>query len=754
MPEYTFVGTLQSTVKCFSLWNGTSNDAAPANWFGTGFDDSGWSFSANPPGSTGPSSGAVYPNGAGSFDLAAGSQEGVAPFTTVPSTNAQWLNRWYFIPPALPYEAYLLDKRSNGGGASSETVVNGTASGTLQSAGVPLSLTITNISDALTGGTNLIAWRTNDLWPSTGYAAYHSLRLVFYVPDPGGRPTAWGTIVPGVNDEGVLGTLAVTTILEPTYMDVSNLPDPDDPQVVKIASNGRTTVLLTNRGRLYACGDNDGVMIFGNTAASSTVPVEIGTGAVTSGSWCDVQVGGDSIIGLTRHGGVWTMGLNSYGSCGNGNTNPVIAMDSIGTLDHRGALFVAGGSGHLAYATDTLVSTCGDNTYGQLGVGDTTVRTSFTPVNLALSSDQISMLSACESATIFTKGANTYGMGRAQFGSLDFDLYDAGTGPNHIVTSPTIGAPFAINDETYSDQSDDVATQFFGAMTLRTNIQADLGSGLQVFRNAQTLGDGTPYGGAGDGAGTTVYGTEAITAGGVLAKLTSTTDLTDVFGIAESGGLVNEWASGDSRATLGAFGRAWETQFTDSLSGVALSQAVGSQTQYLWPMNDPTSIYLISADVRRVQVVVQNVAGPGGGTVTANLQVYDGPDTVNDIVFTTSSNVPLSQSRTLLADNRLGLYGLRVWLTYSFAPPRPNTVNATLTLTGLELTNRLWTWGYGGYGQMGNNTTTASNLYAISQNGLTGVSQVCIARRVAFAIAETGAVTQVGRGRSWAQVIG
>lgn len=44
----TIITPSQANVRCLDLYNGSSNNAVPTNWEQTGFDDSGWGFSANP----------------------------------------------------------------------------------------------------------------------------------------------------------------------------------------------------------------------------------------------------------------------------------------------------------------------------------------------------------------------------------------------------------------------------------------------------------------------------------------------------------------------------------------------------------------------------------------------------------------------------------------------------------------------------------------------------------------------------------
>ena len=67
----------------------------------------------------------------------------------------------------------------------------------------------------------------------------------------------------------------------------------------------------------------------------------------------------------------------------------------------------------------------------------------------------------------------------------------------------------------------------------------------------------------------------------------------------------------------------------------------------------------------------------------------------------------------------------------------------------------LYTWGYGGLGQMGNGLIAATNIKPISQNGLTGVISATCTAGIMFAIqGSIGPVTPARRGRSFVQMIG
>src|SRR3954463_16361542 len=103
MPTFQYVGLQQTTTKVLDLWNGASNNAPPANWFTTGFDDSAWPASVNPniP-AVGVFSGRYNPTLAvcnTTNGLPADAQP-IAPWTTPPSVSASFVLRAHMTMPA------------------------------------------------------------------------------------------------------------------------------------------------------------------------------------------------------------------------------------------------------------------------------------------------------------------------------------------------------------------------------------------------------------------------------------------------------------------------------------------------------------------------------------------------------------------------------------------------------------------------------------------------------------------------------
>ena len=123
---------------------------------------------------------------------------------------------------------------------------------------------------------------------------------------------------------------------------------------------------------LYAWGDNStGQLGLGDTTNRSS-PVQVGA-LVT---WAEVTTGGSATVAIKNDGTMWSWGYNGQGQLGLGDTTERSSPVQIGALTTWASVSV-GGNFALAIKTDGTLWSWGSNTtYGQLGLGDTTNRSS------------------------------------------------------------------------------------------------------------------------------------------------------------------------------------------------------------------------------------------------------------------------------------------------------------------------------------------------------------------------------------------
>ena len=177
--------------------------------------------------------------------------------------------------------------------------------------------------------------------------------------------TLWGW---GNNSQGELGKGNTTSYSSPVQIG----------SLTNWSSGGsreNNVFLLKTDGTIWAIGDNaQGRLGIGDTTDRSS-PVQIG--ALTT--WALIQGGYGFGHAVKIDGTIWSWGLGGNGRTGHGNTTNYSSPVQIGSLtDWAGSIASVGaGDQHtLAVKTDGTLWAWGRNNQGQLGLGDTTNRSS------------------------------------------------------------------------------------------------------------------------------------------------------------------------------------------------------------------------------------------------------------------------------------------------------------------------------------------------------------------------------------------
>jgi len=216
--------------------------------------------------------------------------------------------------------------------------------------------------------------------------------------------TLWGW---GQSENGSIGDGTTTDRCSPVQ--IGSLTDWDN-----VGCGTNSTMAVKTDGTLWGWGDNgNGALGLGNTTAYSS-PVQVGS--LTT--WSLIHNGAQSFYGIKTDGTLWSWGDNGNGQLGLGNTTNYSSPVQVGSLT-TWAQVCGGGSWAAAVKTDGTLWSWGNNLDGQLGLGNTTNNSSPVQVGSLTNWYEVSMNSGgytsswmCATktdGTLWAWGDNTYG---------------------------------------------------------------------------------------------------------------------------------------------------------------------------------------------------------------------------------------------------------------------------------------------------------------------------------------------------------
>lgn len=216
----------------------------------------------------------------------------------------------------------------------------------------------------------------------------------------------------GANDSSQLGNGSTSNTPVPT-----SLPTNVTGSLSRISSGENFTMAVGNYGYVWAWGSNDKGQLGTGNFTNSTRPVQV-PGLVNI---LRVVAGPRHCFAISTSGQVWAWGDNTYGQLGLGDkvsrSTPTLIPNLTLQRDWEDYLrAIAAGRTHtIAIGADgRTVYAWGDNSKGQLGIGNNLPQLSPVVVSASLSpwqiaaGDSFSMLLA-GSGKVYTWGDNTYG---------------------------------------------------------------------------------------------------------------------------------------------------------------------------------------------------------------------------------------------------------------------------------------------------------------------------------------------------------
>eukprot|EP00741_Cyanophora_paradoxa_P012793 tig00020629_g12357.t1 len=179
-------------------------------------------------------------------------------------------------------------------------------------------------------------------------------------------------------------------------------------KVAKVSCGVDHTVLVNERGEVYAAGSSSwgqlGVGPLRKTQPGGEKQPQMNFRCVLS-LWrakrriVGVACGAYHTVLLADDGGVFTFGWGGSGALGQANHKSLAAPVQVESLREKHVKKIAAGYGHTLVSTGFETLASGLNNYGQLGLGDTRQRTTFTEIEQLRDRGVVSEIAAADFAS-------------------------------------------------------------------------------------------------------------------------------------------------------------------------------------------------------------------------------------------------------------------------------------------------------------------------------------------------------------------
>jgi alpha-tubulin suppressor-like RCC1 family protein len=479
-----------------------------------------------------------------------------------------------------------------------------------------------------------------------------------------------------------------------------------------IAAGDYHTCALTTTGGVKCWGDNSSGQLGDGTTTKRVTPVDVS--GLTSGVSA-IAAGDGHTCALTTTGGVKCWGNNSSGQLGDGTapTNSSTPVDVSGLTS--GVSAIAAGDYHTCALTTTGGVKCwGDNGFGQLGDGTTTKRV--TPVDV---SGLTSGVSAIAAGGFHTCALTTTG-GVKCWGDNFYGQLGDGTTTGSATPVDVSGLASGVSAIAAGDSHTCALTTTGGVKCWGDNSSGQLGDGTISINNP------TPV----DVSGLT-SGVSAIAAGDYHTCALTTTGGVKCWGDNNSGQL------GDGTTTK----RVTPVDVSGLTSGVSAIAAGGSHTCALtttggvkcWGKNSSGQLGDGTAPTDSSTPVDTSGLTSGVSAIAAGLFYTCALTTTGGVkCWGDNASGQLGDGTTTKRVTPVDVSGLTSGVS-AIAAGDGHT--CALTTTG-----GVKCWGYNGFGQLGDGTTTGSAT-PVAVSGLTsGVSAIAVGGLHTCALTTTGGV--------------
>ena len=562
-------------------------------------------------------------------------------------------------------------------------------------------------------------------WVDVNCTQYHMVAL-----KAGGTLWAWGSNEIG----GGLGNGSTTVRNTPAQITLVN-------DYTKVAGGYAFSMAVKQDNSLWGWGSNTNGQAGDGTALSHSLPVQVG-----SANWSSIACGSWHTASVKTDGTLWVWGSNVFGQLGDGTTTQRNSPVQVG-IDSNWAAVACGNYHSVAVKSDGTLWAWGYNYSGQLGDGTTSQR--YSPIQIGNGTNWMS--AACgndhttavrSDGTLWAWGSNTSGQlgdgtttrrtSPVQIGS-DSNWATVTCGQFHTMAIKTDGTLWAWGYNSNGQLGDGTTTQ----RTSPVQVGSDSNWASVACGSAHSMAIKTDntlwacgynnYGQLGDGTTTQRSSLKQIISNSTCTAVACGSSHTLA---AMADGTISAWGY-NSNGQLGdgtSVDRIDPTQvdnitaWTKVASGSDYTIALGNQGA-LWSWGNSSSGQL------------------GDNSVAISISRFS-PQPVSIFANNDWASVACGSAHTLAikTDGSLwawgyggyGQFGDGTTTTTRRKPGRVGSANnwASIACGGshtaaLKTDGTLWNWGYNNTGQLGNGTTTQSASPVQVSSGSTWLAVAC-----------------------------
>jgi alpha-tubulin suppressor-like RCC1 family protein len=182
-----------------------------------------------------------------------------------------------------------------------------------------------------------------------------------------------------------------------------------------VACGNRYAIAVKTDGTLWGWGQNlSGNLGLGNTTYAFSSPQQIGS--LTNWANPIVNANATNTFAVKTDGTLWAWGDNTVGGLGLGNTTNYSSPKQVGALTNWSTTSNAQNYGMVAIKTDGTLWTWGNNSAGQLGLGNTTNYSS--PKQVGASSDWYKSFATINASFVIKTNGTLWSCGNNSVGQL------------------------------------------------------------------------------------------------------------------------------------------------------------------------------------------------------------------------------------------------------------------------------------------------------------------------------------------------